>query len=141
MNTTVTLEFTGLQIVEALRKCGHDIPDVAATTFHVPGGGNYSHMDVSITSENPLRVTFERSAAPVLEVRKLPTTEALTHGGRKTYRRFKILVNGVEMETMEENSERLGWSEGQRFMDRVESTVERYEAALRTEATRTEGRT
>lgn len=140
MNTTVTLEFTGLQIVEALRKNGHDIPEGVDATCYVPGSGRLD-PDLTLGADNPLRVTFERSAAPVLEVRKLPTTEALTHGGRKTYRRFKILVNGVEMETMEENSERLGWSEGQRFMDRVESTVERYEAALRTEATRTEGRT
>lgn len=139
MNTTVTLEFTGLQIVEALRKNGHDIPEGVDATCYVPGSGRLD-PDLTLGADNPLRVTFERSAAPVLEVRKLPTTEALTHGGRKTRLRFKILVNGVEMETLSEGSERLRYAEGQDFEHCVKLTVERYEAALRIEATRTEGR-
>lgn len=139
MSTTVTLEFTGPQIIEALRKNGHDIPEGVDATYYVHGSGRLD-PDLVLAADNPLRVTFERPAVPVLELRQLPTVEVHTHGGRKNRRRFKILVNGVEMETLSEGSERLHYAEDRNFEHCMRLTVERYEAALRTEATRTEGR-
>jgi len=140
MNTTVTLKITGSQIVEALRRNGYDILADARIEFHVPGGGDWSNRDVGIDADNPLVVTFSRPTAPLLEVRKLPDTETVSPDGRKIRRHVLFLVNGVEMEVLHEEGPRTGWSKGANFTCCVNSAVARYEAALRTKAVHTEGR-
>lgn len=46
-------------IVEYLKSKGHDVPGDCVVTFKVPGGGDWSHMDVDIDDENPVKARWE----------------------------------------------------------------------------------
>ncbi len=62
-----TLALTGKDIVMLLRGEFTAVPEVpmpdvpanAKVSFHVPGGGDWSHVDVSIDSETPIYVEWE----------------------------------------------------------------------------------
>lgn len=55
------LELNRDDMLELLRKAGHEIPEHAALQvyFAVPGGGDWSNTDVDIDSKNPIRVQWQ----------------------------------------------------------------------------------
>lgn len=52
-------ELNGVDIVELLRKAGHNIPEGATVYFAVPGGGDWSNTSIDITTEHPLRIEWK----------------------------------------------------------------------------------
>lgn len=61
-STTTTkqrvIKLTGQQIIELLRKAGHDVPYNAEVSFLVPSGGDYSGMTVDIGLCDPVTVKW-----------------------------------------------------------------------------------
>lgn len=55
----VTVGLDREDIIEALQKAGHDVPDNATVSFRVPGGGDWSNMSVEITRDDPVRVCWK----------------------------------------------------------------------------------
>ncbi len=52
------IEFTRTEILDALKRV-RDIPPDATVHVHVPGGGDFSNMDLDLDdNETPLVVTF-----------------------------------------------------------------------------------
>lgn len=57
--STTTMLFTDAEICEALRKAGHKIPmEGAQVTFRVPGGGDWSNVNVEVNVDNPLTIAW-----------------------------------------------------------------------------------
>lgn len=55
------LELNQADILELLRKAGHDIPEQAVLRvyFAVPGGGDWSNTDIDIDKNHPLRIEWK----------------------------------------------------------------------------------
>jgi len=54
----VTLTLDGEGLLELLRDAGEDIPDGASVHVRVPGGGDWSNMDLEIGVDAPLTVIW-----------------------------------------------------------------------------------
>lgn len=54
-----SIELTGALLITLLREAGAAVPRDAAVTFHVPGGGDWSHTDVQICAENPIYIEWK----------------------------------------------------------------------------------
>ena len=72
--TTVTqttrkcqIELTGEQIAQMLRNhpAFSGIPANATISFHVPGGGDWSHMSIDIDDENPVYVEWKTESVEI----------------------------------------------------------------------------
>lgn len=48
-------------IVEYLKLKGHDVPGDCKVSFRVPGGGDWSGMDVDIDDDTPVQAHWEVS--------------------------------------------------------------------------------
>lgn len=63
-----SIELTGTMLVDMLRTAGHAIPKDAAVSFHVPGGGDWSHMSIDVDAENPLYIEWKAHSVECREV-------------------------------------------------------------------------
>lgn len=52
------LELEQRDVIDALRKVGYNVPDNAVVKFHVPGGGDWSNMDLDICEDTPLLISW-----------------------------------------------------------------------------------
>lgn len=62
----VSMELSAADILELLRRAGHDVPASAASSglriyFAVPGGGDWSNTDIDIDEKHPLYVEWKIS--------------------------------------------------------------------------------
>lgn len=55
----VTLEITKNDIIEWLLSKGEIPNDYAEVYFSVPGGGDWSNMDISIDEDNPIFIKYQ----------------------------------------------------------------------------------
>ena len=59
IHTEVVIELTGDDIVKALVDAGYiDMPESSSCVFKVPGGGDYSNMDVDVDDNAKVVVSF-----------------------------------------------------------------------------------
>ena len=61
IKSRVTLSLTADDVVNLLIEKGYlkDSHGNEKVVFHVPGGGDWSHMDVDIDQDNPICVSYE----------------------------------------------------------------------------------
>lgn len=52
------LQVTGLNLYQLLLDAGYDIPDNYEMIIRVPGGGDWSNMDLDIDKTNPIKVSW-----------------------------------------------------------------------------------
>ncbi|MCW1844193.1 hypothetical protein [Prosthecomicrobium hirschii] len=74
---------------------------------------------------------------PFLELRTLPDTKVLTHGGEKTRRRLELRINGAVIDRFEEGRDDVNYYCGKNFDRIVLERVELFETALGIQAVRT----
>lgn len=59
IETRTRLTIDNQWILRKLREDNPNIPTDAEITFRVPGGGDWSNMDVDIDQRNPIQVAFK----------------------------------------------------------------------------------
>lgn len=65
VDRTLRIELTRDDILRLLRADGYKIPNDADVEFRVPGGGDWSNMDVGIDEENPVSIRWKEKTVEV----------------------------------------------------------------------------